>query len=36
MLQRLRKALAQVTAGNVSEYLLNKILQIIYFLYRGK
>ena len=33
MLQRLPIALAQVKAGNTSEKLLNKIHQIIYFLY---
>ena len=33
MLQRLPIALAQVKAGNTSEKLLNKINQIIYFLY---
>ena len=36
MLQRLPIALAQVKAGNTSENLLNKICQIIYFLYRAK
>ena len=36
MLQRLTIALAQVKTGNTSENLLNKIRQIIYFLYRAK
>ena len=36
MLQRLRKAPAQVEASNTSENLLNKIRQIIYSLYRAK
>ena len=36
MLQLLPIALAQVKAGNTSENLLNKIRQIIYFLYRAK
>ena len=36
MLQRLPTALAQVKAGNTSENLLNKIRQIIYYLYRAK
>ena len=36
MLQILRKALAQVKAGNTSENLLNEIRQIIYSLYRTK
>ena len=36
MLQRLQIALAEVKAGNTSENLLNKIRQIIYFLYRVK
>ena len=36
MLQRLPIALAQVKAGNNSEYLLNEIRQIIYLLYRAK
>ena len=36
MLQRLRIALAQVKAGNNSENLLNKIRQIVYFLYQSK
>ena len=34
MLQRLPVALAQVKAGNNSEYLLNEIRQIIYSLYQ--
>ena len=36
MLQRLRIALAQVKAGNISESLLNEIRQIVYFLYQSK
>ena len=36
MRQRLPIALAKVKAGNTSENLLNKIIQIIYFLYRPK
>ena len=36
MLQRLSIALAQVKAGNNSESLLNKISQIVYFLYQCK
>ena len=36
MLQRLQIALAQVKVGNKSKNLLNKIRQIIYFLYREK
>ena len=36
MLQRLPIALAQLTAGNTSENLLNKIRQIIYYLYCAK
>ena len=36
MLKRLPIALAQVKAGNNSESLLNKIRQIVYFLYRPK
>ena len=36
MLQRLSIALAQVKTGNISENLLNKIRQIIYFLYQEK
>ena len=36
MLQRLPMALAQVKAGNNSESLLNKIRQIVYFLYQAK
>ena len=36
MLQRLPIVLAQVKAGNTPENLLNKIRQIIYFLYRVK
>ena len=36
MLQRLAIALAQVKAGNNSEYLLNKMRQIVYSLYHSK
>ena len=36
MIQRLPIALAQVKAGNTSENLLNKIRQILYFLYQEK
>ena len=36
MLQRLPIALAQVKAGNISEYLLNETSQILYSLYQGK
>ena len=36
MLQRFPIALAQVTAGNNSENLLNEIRQIIYSLYQSK
>ena len=36
MVQRLHIALAEVNAGNTSENLLNKIRQIIYYLYRAK
>ena len=36
MLQRLPIALAQAKAGNTSENLLNKMRQIIYYLYRAK
>ena len=36
MLQRLPIALAQVKADNNSESLLNKIRQIVYFLYQSK
>ena len=36
MLKRLSIAFAQVKAGNNSESLLNKIRQIVYFLYRSK
>ena len=36
MLQRLPMALVQVKAGNNSESLLNKIRQIVYFLYQAK
>ena len=36
MLQRLPIALVQVKSGNIPEDLLNKITQIIYFLYRAK
>ena len=35
MLQRLPITLAQVKAGNISENLLNEIIQIIYSLYRA-
>ena len=36
MLQRLPIALAQISAGNNSESLLNEIRQIVYSLYRSK
>ena len=36
MLQRLRLALAQVTADNNSKSLLNEIRQIVYSLYQSK
>ena len=36
MLQILPIALAQVKAGNTSDNLLNKIRQIIYYLYPAK
>ena len=36
MLQRLSIALAQVKAGNNSESLLTKIMQIVYSLYQSK
>ena len=36
MFQRLPIALAQVKAGNTSEYVLNEIRQIIYFSCRAK
>ena len=36
MLQRFPITPAQVKAGNTSENLLNKILQIIYYLYQAK
>ena len=36
MLQRLPIALAQTTAGNNSESLLNEIRQIVYSLYQAK
>ena len=36
MVQRLPIALAQVKSGNTSENLLNKIRQIIHFLYQAK
>ena len=36
MLQTLRIALAQVTAGSNSEYLLNEIREIVYSLYQSK
>ena len=36
MLQRLPIALAQVKAGNNSEYLLNEIRQIVYSLHQSK
>ena len=35
-LQRLAIALAQVKAGNNSEYLLNEIRKIVYSLYQSK
>ena len=36
MLQRLPIALAQVTAGNNSENLLNEIRQIVYSFFQSK
>ena len=36
MLQRLRIALTQVTAGSNSECLLNEIRKIVYSLYQSK
>ena len=36
MLQRLPIALAEVKPGNTFENLLNKVRQIIYFLYRPR
>ena len=36
MLQRSHIALAQVKAGNNSERLLNKIRQVVYYLYQSK
>ena len=36
MLQRLPRALAQVKVGNTFENLLNKIREIIYFLFQEK
>ena len=36
MLKRLAIALAQVTAGNISENVLNEIRQIFYSLYQSK
>ena len=36
MLEALPKALAQVKVGNTTENLLNKIRQIIFYLYRVK
>ena len=36
MLTRLPIALSQVKAGNNSESLLNKIMQIVYCLYQSK
>ena len=36
MLQILLIALAQIKAGNTSQTLLNKIRQIIYYLYKEK
>ena len=36
MLKRLPIALAQISAGNNSESLLNEIRQIVYYLYRSK
>ena len=36
MLQRLAIALEQEKAGNTFENLLNKVRQMVYFLYRAK
>ena len=36
MLQRLPTAFAQIKAGNNSESLLNKIMQMVYSLYQSK
>ena len=36
MLQRLQIALAQIKTGKPSENLLNKIRQVVYFLYWAK
>ena len=36
MIKKLPIALAQIKAGNNSEYLLNEIRQIVYSLYRSK
>ena len=36
MIQTLSIALAQIKAGNNSESLLNKIRQIVYYLYQPK
>ena len=36
MLQRLPIALAQITAGNNSQSLLNEIRQVVYSLYQSK
>ena len=36
MLKRLRRALAEMKAGNNSKSLLNEIRQIVYSLYRSK
>ena len=36
MLKRLRRALAEIKAGNNSKSLLNEIRQIVYSLYRSK
>ena len=36
MLQRLSIAIAQVKASNISESLLNEMLQIIFYLHRAK
>ena len=36
MLQKLSIALAQLKSGNTSENLLDKIRQLIYFLYQAK
>ena len=36
MLSRLQISLAQLKAGNISEKLKNKIMQLLYSLYRSK